>query len=358
VNYIGPLLRRLGQRLYKFGALTQGDGFQEDRLVPSMRCIPTSKKTFPKLLQSEFIAPNCTIIGDVETQKFSSFFHGVILRGDQGKIRIGKGTIVQDNSILHGSGGVKVGDKVVIGANCTINSCVIEDNAFIGNGATIHEGCVIESGAMVAAGAVVKPGTRIPANQIWAGNPAKYLRDMKADEKVNISELRSELQELSLVMVEECEKTDVEVYNDNYDRKFSSMADAFETMANQNNKWGHVIRGYHDQHGLEAADTGIHGYNREHMWIYSALEPQENLDYNYEFYSPHYPDIFKVYNENYDKYEKLRQKFESEEVPRDEPEMPKNFHMGRPGAMRPWLNKWDPDYNITFKQVGKSTHKI
>ena len=138
-----------------------------------MRCIPTSKTVFPKLIQSEWIAPNSTILGDVETKKFSSLYHGVILRGDTCKITIGKGSVIQDNSTLinnniktRSSAEIKIGDNVVIGVNCRINPCVIEDKAIIGNGATIHEGSLIESGAMVASGAVIRPNTKVPANQV------------------------------------------------------------------------------------------------------------------------------------------------------------------------------------------------
>ena len=142
-------------------------------VVPSMRCIPTSKTVFPRILHSEWVAPNCTVIGNVETQKFSSLYHGVILRGDTCKITIGKGSIIQDNTILHNSNfqtrstaQIKIGDNVVIGVNCRINTCVIEDNVLIGDGATIHDGCHIETGAMVAPGAVILPNTTVPANQV------------------------------------------------------------------------------------------------------------------------------------------------------------------------------------------------
>lgn len=138
-----------------------------------MRCVPSSKTTFPRLLQSEWIAPNATIIGSVETGKYSSIYHGAVLRGDTCKISIGKGSIIQDNTVLHNTSlqsdpnaEIQIGNNVIIGVNVKIHPSIIEDNAFIGNGATIHEGCKVESGAMVAAGAVLRPGTVVPANQV------------------------------------------------------------------------------------------------------------------------------------------------------------------------------------------------
>ena len=63
--------------------------------------------------------------------------------------------------------------------------------------------------------------------------------------------------------------------------------------------------------------------------------------------------VLKVYGENYEKFDKIRRKFEREEVPRESPDMPRSYSIpDRPGALRPWLNKWDPSYNTTFRQVG------
>jgi len=142
-------------------------------VVPSTRCIPTSQYVFPKLLESEWIATNATIIGDVQTGKYSSIFHGVNIRGDTCKVLIGSKSVIQDNTILINSNKnsseekIIIGDKVVIGVNCKIDICTIEDNVYIGNGATIHRGCLIQNGAMIAPGAVLLPGTIVPNNQVY-----------------------------------------------------------------------------------------------------------------------------------------------------------------------------------------------
>lgn len=141
-------------------------------MVPCTRSIPTSPSIFPRLLDSEWIATNATIIGDVHTGKFSSIFHGVNIRGDTCKVNIGSKTVIQDNTILVNSSKnnaeekIVIGDKVVIGVNCRIDICTIEDNVYIGNGATIHKGCYIQNGAMIAPGAVLLPGTIVPYNQV------------------------------------------------------------------------------------------------------------------------------------------------------------------------------------------------
>ena len=140
-------------------------------MVPSLRSVPSSKTKFPKLIKSEWIAPNSTIIGEVDTGKFSSIYHGVLIKADNVKVSIGKLSVIQDNTRISNphylkNAEIKIGDNVVIGVNCNIHVCEIEDNVIIGNGATVHDGCVIEEGAMVAPGAVLKPNTKVPANQV------------------------------------------------------------------------------------------------------------------------------------------------------------------------------------------------
>jgi carbonic anhydrase/acetyltransferase-like protein (isoleucine patch superfamily) len=171
----------------------------------SLRCVPTSATIFPKLIQAEWIASNATIIGDVTVGKFSSFFHRVMIRGDNCKVTIGQKTIIQDNTLLSTSdhtdktSQIIIGDKVNIGVNCNIDACRIDDCAVISNGATIHKNCHIQAGSMVAAGAVLRANTVVPSGQIYAGNPATYLRDLKPEEIVNNSESQIELRELANV---------------------------------------------------------------------------------------------------------------------------------------------------------------
>lgn len=94
------------------------------------------------------------------------------MRGDTCKINIGSKSIIQDNTILVNSNKnesdqlLSIGDKVVIGVNCKLDVCTIEDNVYIGNGATVHRDCHIQSGAMIAPGAVVPAGTVVPINQV------------------------------------------------------------------------------------------------------------------------------------------------------------------------------------------------
>lgn len=140
----------------------------------------------PKIDPTAFVAPGCAVIGDVEIGPGASLWYNVVVRGDVHSIRIGARTNIQDGSIVHVTThkfGTFIGDDVLIGHMAMIHGCTIESGAFVGMGATVLDGCVIESGARLAAGAMLTPGKRIPAGEMWAGRPAKYMRDVTDEER-------------------------------------------------------------------------------------------------------------------------------------------------------------------------------
>lgn len=139
----------------------------------------------PRIAESAFLAPGATVIGDVEIGADSNIWFGCVLRGDVHEIRIGTGTNLQDGTVVHvsyRSHGTYIGDNVTIGHMALIHACVLEDACFIGMRATVMDGAVVERGAMVAAGALVTPGKKVPAGQLWGGNPARYMRDINDKE--------------------------------------------------------------------------------------------------------------------------------------------------------------------------------
>lgn len=139
----------------------------------------------PTVHDSAFIAPGASVIGDVVIGEGSSIWFGCVVRGDVNEIRIGARSNVQDGTVIHvtgGGNGTYIGDDVLIGHNCTIHACTLESGAFIGMGSTVLDGAVVEGGAMVAAGAMVSPNKRVPRGELWAGNPARKLRDLTEDE--------------------------------------------------------------------------------------------------------------------------------------------------------------------------------
>ena len=149
----------------------------------------------PNIHQSAFIANNATITGKVNIGEKSSVWFGCILRGDVTSINIGSHSNIQDACILHGTrpnhaqnktgkngAPVFVGNYVTVGHSAIIHACEVQDYAFVGMGSIVMDLAVIEQYAMLAAGAVLTPGKVIKSKQIWAGNPAKYLRDMTQTE--------------------------------------------------------------------------------------------------------------------------------------------------------------------------------
>ncbi len=146
----------------------------------------------PRLGQDVFIAATATVIGDVEIGDRSSLWYSVVVRGDVQKIRIGADTNLQDGTIVHVTDPIYdtlIGDGVIVGHNAVIHACTLEDGSFVGMSATVMDEAVVETNAMVAAGAVVTPRTRVKSGELWAGCPAKPLRDLTAEELAYIPEL-------------------------------------------------------------------------------------------------------------------------------------------------------------------------
>lgn len=138
----------------------------------------------PKVAPDAFIAPGVILVGDVEIGPGASVWYNCVLRGDVNYIRIGEGSNIQDGTVIH----VDRQYPTIVGKNCLVghiailHACTMEDGSFVGMKACVMDGCVVESGAMVAAGALVPPGRRILKKQLWAGVPAKHIRDLKPEE--------------------------------------------------------------------------------------------------------------------------------------------------------------------------------
>ena len=147
--------------------------------------------TLPTIAEDAFVASNATIIGDTQIGSLSSIWFNVVLRGDVNYIRVGERSNIQDGTIVHvatDSYPTLIGNEVLIGHMAVIHACTLEDGCFIGMSATVMDGAVVEKGAMVAAGALVPPGKRVVSNQLWAGSPAKFRRDLTELEKTQNTE--------------------------------------------------------------------------------------------------------------------------------------------------------------------------
>ncbi|GAO30941.1 gamma carbonic anhydrase family protein [Geofilum rubicundum] len=139
----------------------------------------------PRFGNNVFLAENATIIGDVEMGDDCSIWYNAVLRGDVNSIRIGNKVNIQDGSVLHTlyqKSVVEIGDNVSVGHNVTIHGAKIEDNVLVGIGATILDHAVIGSNSIIAANSLVLTGTIVEPNSVYAGVPAKKVKDIEPDQ--------------------------------------------------------------------------------------------------------------------------------------------------------------------------------
>jgi len=135
----------------------------------------------PNIAESAFVAPGARIIGSVTIGEDCSIWYNCVLRGDVNAISVGARTNIQDGTIVHVTTArhqTDIGEDCLIGHLVMLHGCRLRDRAFVGLGAIVMDDCEIESDAMLAAGALLTPGKRIPSGQMWAGRPAKYVRDL------------------------------------------------------------------------------------------------------------------------------------------------------------------------------------
>lgn len=144
----------------------------------------------PRIHPSAFIAPGAIVCGDVEIQENASIWYGCVLRGDASAIVIGKGSNIQDGTIIHtneeGINGIPtiIGANVLVGHQCVLHGCTVEDEGFVGMSSTMLDGSRIETHGMLAAGAFLTPRKVVPAGELWGGSPATKLRDMRPEERM------------------------------------------------------------------------------------------------------------------------------------------------------------------------------
>lgn len=131
-----------------------------------------------------FLALTATLIGEVEMGDDCSVWFNAVVRGDVNSIKMGNRVNVQDGAIIHGTferAGTIIGDNVSIGHNALVHGCTINDNVLIGMGAIIMDNAVINSGSLIAAGAVVLANTVVESGSVYAGVPAKKVKDISPE---------------------------------------------------------------------------------------------------------------------------------------------------------------------------------
>lgn len=139
----------------------------------------------PRIDPTAFVHPSAVIIGDVVLGPRVSVWPTAVLRGDQGAVRIGEATNIQDAVVAHATRGlstVRIGRRVTVGHRALLHGCEVQDDVLVGMGAILLDNCVIESGCIIGAGALVPVGRRIPARSVVMGVPARVVGTVTDEE--------------------------------------------------------------------------------------------------------------------------------------------------------------------------------
>ncbi|MCF8303159.1 MAG: gamma carbonic anhydrase family protein [Bacteroidales bacterium] len=146
-----------------------------------MALIKPVKGLTPEYGKNCWFADNATIVGDVKMGENCSVWFNAVVRGDVHYIRIGHNVNIQDGAIIHCTyqkAPVNIGDNVSIAHNAIVHGCTIKDNVLIGMGSVLMDDVVVESNSIVAAGALVSKGTHVESGSVYAGVPAKKIKEI------------------------------------------------------------------------------------------------------------------------------------------------------------------------------------
>ncbi len=162
----------------------------------------------PRIDPTAFIAPNATLIGDVEVGAGCGIWPNAVVRGDYNPVRIGKNTNIQDNTTIHATpaGPCTIGENVSVGHNAIIHRCTVGDNVIIGMGAIVLDGAVVEDWVIIGAGAVVTPGSKIPSKSLALGIPAKVATQLGEEHLNQVSGNASGYADLAREYLKQYEK--------------------------------------------------------------------------------------------------------------------------------------------------------
>lgn len=153
-----------------------------------MAIILPVKESYPFIGDHTYLAPNCTIVGDVTIGENCSVWFNAVIRGDVNYIRIGDFSNIQDNVTIHGTferNGTEIGSYVNLGHNAIVHGCIIESHVLVGMGAIIMDKAHIHSNVIIAAGAVVLENTVCDSGFLYAGVPAKKVKPL-TNEQLNL----------------------------------------------------------------------------------------------------------------------------------------------------------------------------
>lgn len=149
-----------------------------------MKIIKAVNGKHPQIPKDCYVAENATIVGDVQLGEQCSVWFNAVIRGDVHYIKIGNKVNIQDGAVIHATyqkSPTTIGNNVSIGHNAIVHGCTIEDNVLIGMGSIVMDDCIIASNSIIAAGAVVTKNTKVESGSIYAGVPAKKVKNISKE---------------------------------------------------------------------------------------------------------------------------------------------------------------------------------
>lgn len=159
--------------------------FLQQNKILIMALIKEVRGFTPKIGDNVYLAENTTIVGDVEIGNDCSIWFNAVLRGDVNSIKIGNKVNIQDGSVLHTlyqKSTIEIGDNVSVGHNVTIHGAKIENDVLVGMGATILDNAVIGKNSIIAANSLILSNTIVEPNSVYAGVPAKKVKDIEPEQ--------------------------------------------------------------------------------------------------------------------------------------------------------------------------------
>ena len=149
----------------------------------------------PALSNSTYVAPNATVIGSVYAASNTVISFGATVKADNHAVRIGKNTSIGENCVLECAdlipdeafpNSLNIGNNVRIEHSCHLFSCIVDDNVHIGFKSVIGEGAQLERGCVIAPNSTVQPGTVIPENTLWEGNPVQFVKELNSTDRATL----------------------------------------------------------------------------------------------------------------------------------------------------------------------------
>jgi gamma-carbonic anhydrase len=170
-----------------------------------MALIKEFKNRRPEWASNVFVAENATLIGDIRIGSQSSIWFGAILRGDVGSIRIGNETNIQDGAVIHSTDGistVEIGDEVTVGHRAIVHGAKVGNRVLVGMGAVVLDNAVVNDDVIIAANAVVLAGSVLESGGLYAGAPAKRVKELSEAQKETLRDSAAHYVEISRTYLE------------------------------------------------------------------------------------------------------------------------------------------------------------